>query len=575
MLIQKLLEKKIIDKQKATSLEYEVKNANKTEEGAILDSAVVSEDFLFGLKSELLKIPLKLVSPEEISLKALETIPEESAKYYQMIPLSIKDSHLEVGMVYPDDLKAREALEFLTRQEKYTYQVYLITPSNFENLFRKYRNLKKEVVKALEELEGDLEKEKKGKSWTERAAEVEKIVEEAPISKVVAVILKHAVDGNASDVHIEPIKDKVRVRFRLDGILHSSIFLPFNVLPAIVARVKILSNLKIDETRVPQDGRFSAKIEGRDIDFRVSTFPTSLGEKIVIRVLDSSKREINLESLGIAGRNLRLIQKALDESYGMILSTGPTGSGKTTTLYAMLGILNKDDWNIITLEDPIEYFMEGINQSQIRPEIGYTFATGLRSILRQDPDIIMVGEIRDSETASLAVHASLTGHIVLSTLHTSNALGVIPRLIDMGVEPFLIPPTLSIAIAQRLARKLCPFCRKKVSPSPEAKKIITDELGKIPEAAKKEVKIPGDIYIYEPVGCKRCSMIGYSGRVGIFEILEMTSELAQIILKNTSEAAITEEAKKQGMITMKQDGVLKAIEGTTSLEEVLRVAEEK
>ncbi|MCX6765143.1 MAG: GspE/PulE family protein, partial [Candidatus Nealsonbacteria bacterium] len=311
------------------------------------------------------------------------------------------------------------------------------------------------------------------------------------------------------------------------------------------------------------------------IDFRVSTFPTSLGEKVVIRVLDSSKREINLESLGIAGRNLRLIQKALDESYGMILSTGPTGSGKTTTLYAMLGILNKDDWNIITLEDPIEYFMEGINQSQIRPEIGYTFANGLRSILRQDPDIIMVGEIRDDETASLSVHAALTGHIVLSTLHTSNALGVIPRLIDMGVEPFLIPPTLSIAIAQRLARKLCPYCRKKVSPNPEAKKLITEELEKIPEAARNEVTIPKDISIYEPVGCKKCNMIGYSGRIGIFEILEMTSELAQVITKSASEAAITEEAKKQGMITMKQDGVLKAIEGMTSLEEVLRVAEEK
>lgn len=575
MLIQTLLEKKIIDRQKAASLEYEAKNTGKTEEEAILESGVVNEDFLFGLKSEILKIPLKLVSAEEISLKALETIPEESAKYYKIIPISLNENHLEVGMVYPDDLKAREAVEFLTRQQKFTYQVFLITPSNFEVLLKKYRNLKKEVVKALEELEGDLEKDKKGKTWTERAAEVEKIVEEAPISKVVAVVLKHAVDGNASDIHIEPIKDKVRVRFRLDGILHSSIFLPLNVLPAIIARVKILSNLKIDETRVPQDGRFSAKIEGREIDFRVSTFPTSMGEKAVIRVLDSSKKEINLEALGVTGRNAKLIQKSLDESYGMILSTGPTGSGKTTTLYAMLGILNKEDWNIVTLEDPVEYFMEGVNQSQIRPEIGYTFANGLRSILRQDPDIIMVGEIRDDETANLAIHAALTGHIVLSTLHTSNTLGVIPRLVDMGVEAFLIPPTLSIAIAQRLARKLCPYCRKKVKPNAEAKKIIDEELGKIPDAAKKEIKIPADIYVYEPVGCKKCSMMGYSGRIGIFEILEMTSELAAVVIKDTSEAAIMEEARRQGMITMKQDGVLKAIEGVTSLEEVVRVAEEK
>lgn len=575
-LLEKLVKKKIIDKDKATAIENEAKSSGKKEEELILKENLTTEDFLFGAKSELLKIPLKIVGADDISLKILDIIPEESAKYYKMAVIGREEDHLEVGMVYPEDLNAREALEFLARRSKFTYQVFLITISNFEDIFKKYRTLRKEVTKALEQLEVEIEEEKKDKAWVEKAAEVEKVAEEAPISKMVAVMLRHAVDGNASDIHIEAVKDKVRVRFRLDGVLHASIFLPLKVLPAVVARIKILSNLKIDETRLPQDGRFTAKIEGKDIDFRVSTLPTTLGEKVAIRILDSTKRKINLEDLGITGRNLKAIERAMKKSYGMILSTGPTGSGKTTTLYAILGLLNKEDWNVTTLEDPAEYYMEGVNQSQIKPEIGYTFASGLRHILRQDPDVIMVGEIRDEETASLAIHATLTGHIVLSTLHTSNTIGVIPRLIDMGVQSFLVPSTLSIAIAQRLARKLCPYCRKKVKANKEAAKIVLEELAKIPAAAKKDIKMPleSEVYIYEPVGCKRCSQ-GYSGRIGVFEILEMTNELAEVVSKDLSDTAIQKEAERQGMITMKQDGILKVLEGTTSLEEVLRVAEEK
>jgi len=347
------------------------------------------------------------------------------------------------------------------------------------------------------------------------------------------------------------------------------------ILSAIVARIKILSNLKIDETRIPQDGRFSARIEGRLIDFRVSTFPTILGEKAVMRILDPGERKIDFKELGITGRNLEAIKRGLDKSYGMILSTGPTGSGKTTTLYSVLSLFNDEKVNIMTLEDPVEYFIEGVNQSQIKPEIGYSFGSGLRYMLRQDPDIIMVGEIRDEETASLAIHAALTGHILLSTLHTSNTLGVIPRLIDMGIEPFLLPSTLSLAIAQRLLRKLCPYCKKKVKANKEARKKIIDEIEKIPSVVKKEIKIEKDLYLYEPAGCKRCNNLGYSGRIGIFEILEMTKNLEKIILKEPSEATIREEADRQGMVTMKQDGMLKVLEGVTSLEEVLRVAEEK
>jgi len=574
-LVQQLVKKGILNKQKATALEYEIKTSDQREEEVILENKIVSEDFLFGMKSKTLKIPLKIVSSQDVLLKVLETIPEESARYYQMIPLTKEADRLEVGMVYPEDLKAREALEFLARQSKFSYRIFLITLSNFNELLRKYKSLKKEVTRALEELETEIKKEEKTGKKKIKATELERIVEEAPISKVVAVILRHAVDGNASDIHIEPGREKLRVRFRLDGILHSSIFLPLRILPAIVARIKILSNLKIDETRVPQDGRFSTKIGDRNIDFRVSSFPTTLGEKIAIRILDPGERKADFKEMGITGRNLKAIERALKKPYGMILATGPTGSGKTTTLYAILGLFNKDEVNIMTLEDPVEYFIEGVNQSQVRPEIGYSFASGLRYTLRQDPDILMVGEIRDEDTASLSIHAALTGHILLSTLHTSNTLGVIPRLIDMGIQPFLLPPTLSLAIAQRLVRKLCIHCRKKIKADKETKKIILKEIENFPSAIKSSIKLDKTLYIYEPVGCKRCNNVGYSGRIGVYEILEATDQLSKLILTKPSEAQIAQEAERQGMLRMKQDGILKVLEGVTSLEEVLRVAEEK
>ncbi len=575
ILVQQLVKKRILEKQKATALEYEIKTSGQREEEVILEKRIVSEDFLFGMKSEILKIPLKVVSSQDVLLKVLETIPEESARYYQMIPLVKEGNRLEIGMVYPKDLKAREALEFLARQNKFSYRIFLITLSNFNELLRKYRTLRKEVTRALEELETELKKEKEVGKKKIKPTELERVVEEAPISKVVAVILRHAVDGNASDIHIEPGREKLRVRFRLDGILHSSIFLPLRILPAVVARIKILSNLKIDETRIPQDGRFSTKIEDRNIDFRVSSFPTTLGEKIAIRILDPGERKADFKGMGIIGINLKKIERALKKPYGMILATGPTGSGKTTTLYSILSLFNKEEVNIMTLEDPVEYFIEGVNQSQVKPEIGYSFASGLRYTLRQDPDILMVGEIRDEETASLAIHAALTGHILLSTLHTSNTLGVIPRLIDMGIQPFLLPPTLSLAIAQRLVRKLCPHCKKKIKANKEIKRILLKEIENFPPAVKADVKLGKIVYIYEPVGCKRCNNVGYSGRIGIYEILEMTDQLSQLILTKPSEAQIGEEAKRQGMLKMKQDGILKVLEGITSLEEILRAAEEK
>ena len=573
-LIRQLVKKGILDQEKATALEFETRESGKREEEVILGRRICSEDFLFGLKSENLKIPLKKITIQEVPLETLGMIPEETARHYQMIPLVKKNNTLEVGMVYPEDLKAQEALKFLARQGKFNFEVFLVTPTTFSNLLRQCRTLRREVGKALEELEAELKGEKL-EVRLKTAAEFERMAEEAPITKIVAVILRHAVEGKASDVHIEPTRDRLRVRFRLLGILHSSIFLPLKTHPAVVARIKILANLKIDETRIPQDGRFTTIIDGNSIDFRVSTFPTTLGEKVAIRVLDPAIGFKTFGELGLEKRNLKVVKQAIERPYGLILATGPTGCGKTTTLYAILQVLNKEGVNIVTLEDPVEYYIEGVNQSQIRPEIGYDFAVGLRHIVRQDPDIIMVGEIRDQETTSLATHAALTGHIVLSTLHTSNAIGVIPRLIDLGIQPYLIPSTLSIAIAQRLVRKLCDNCKKRGLAKKEVKDLILKEFEGLPSQAKKDFGIPKPLYIWQAVGCKECNNEGYTGRIGLFEILSMTDELADIILKEPSEREISKEAERQGMVTMRQDGILKVLAGITTIEEVLQVAEEK
>jgi len=574
-LIQKLVEKGKIDQKTANSLKEKLGTSNETEENFLLDQKIIGQDYLFSLKSEILNVPLrKDAETLEIPNEILALIPEESARYYKIIPLSLKENILEIGMVDPEDIKAREVLLFVARQHRISYKISLITLDAFEILSKQYRNLREEVGAALEALETELGKGEGVELAVSEKPSIERLAEEAPIIKMVAVILRHAVEGKASDIHIEPTTKKLRVRFRMDGILYSSLFLPLAVHPSIVARVKILSNLRIDETRIPQDGRFTAKIGEKEVDFRVSTFPIKLGEKVAIRVLDPTEGLKSYKELGLTGRNMDILKEAAKNPYGMILATGPTGSGKTTTLYALLQILNKEEVNIVTLEDPIEYFMGGVNQSQIRPEIGYDFPQGLRHIVRQDPDIIMVGEIRDEESAALAIHSALTGHVVLSTLHTNNAVGVIPRLIDMQIKPFLIPPALNIAIAQRLARVLCPYCKEKVKPKKAMKEIILKELESLPGEVTKKLKIPDPFYLYEAKGCKKCNFRGVKGRIGIFETLKMTDQLAEIILKEPSELKITQEAERQGMITMRQDAILKALEGLISMEEVMRVSEE-
>jgi type IV pilus assembly protein PilB len=563
MIIEELIKRGILTKEQGEMLKNEAVNSGKREEELILEKRILDEERLFQIKSETLGISLKKV--DTIPLKVLEEIPKETIEFYKILPLSKKGKVLEVGMVFPEDLTAQEAIKFLAKKKNFKLEIFLITLSNFKKILKEYEAKEEKLETTIEELEKELKLEKYERKTS---AELERIVEEAPITKAVASILRYGIDGESSDIHIEPLKDKVRIRFRFLGKLYSSIFLPIKVHSAIVSRIKILSDLRIDETRIPQDGRFSIEYEGRKIDFRVSTFPTALGEKVAIRILDPRVGLKTIEDLGLSGKNLEVLKEAIEKPFGMILVTGPTGSGKSTTLYAILQKLNEEGVNIVTLEDPIEYFIEGINQSQIRPEIGYTFATGLRSILRQDPDIIMVGEIRDKETAELAVHAALTGHLVLSTLHTNNALGVIPRLIDLGVPQFLIPYALSLIVAQRLVRRLCDKCKKEVKPTGEIKELILKEIEKLPEIEKKNLKISSDFTIFEPVGCNECNGKGFSGRIGIFEILNITEELGRVILKDPSEDKIFQEAKKQGMLTLRQDGILKVIEGLTTIEEV-------
>ena len=573
-ILQTLVQRNLLSSKIATEILEEAKRSQKLVEEVLLEKKLVEEELLFGIKAEELKVPLRSVAEKDIPLKVLRLIPEDAASYYRMVPLAMREGVVEIGMIAPEDAKAKEALNFLSRQKSFSFQIALLSVSQFAAVMRHYRNQKNEISQALGELQEEF-KDEKGKS---QAQKLTRLVEEAPVTKMVAVILRNAVEGKASDIHIEPTKDKLRVRFRMLGDLYSSLFLPKRVHQSVVSRIKILSNLKIDEQRIPQDGRFSAVINQRSIDFRVSTFPTVLGEKVAIRVLDPEVGLKSFDELGLEGSNLKKAQAALERPFGLILVTGPTGSGKTTTLYAMLQSINKESLNIVSLEDPVEYLLEGVNQSQIRPDIQYNFAQGLRQVLRQDPDVIMVGEVRDKETASLVVHAALTGHIVFSTLHANNAAGVIPRLLDMGVDKYLVPATLSIAISQRLVRRLCDNCKERVEPKREMKELILGELRKIPLAKEKSASAHlatkgKDINLFVAKGCKECGASGYTGRIGLFEVLVMTDELSDIILQTPSEANIAKEGIRQGMITLRQDGVLKAIDGITTIEEVIRVTE--
>jgi len=549
------------------------------ETGIALEKALkaegVSEDDILNAKAEISGLAVKKVSPGQVPFDALKKIPEEAARHYRFVPLGVKDGFLEVGVVDPSDIEAKRALQFIVSRMNLPIKTFIVSEDDFETVLGEYKGLGGEVSRALGDLEMELSDTGSAAAMAAMQKELSgggskdsKIVEDAPVTKIVAVILRHALEGNASDVHIEAVSDRVKIRFRVDGVMYTSIVLPLTIHEAIVSRIKILTDMKIDEKRKPQDGRFEARIEGRDIDFRVSTFPSFFGEKVVIRILDRERGVKTLEELGLSADHLKVVREMIARPYGLILLTGPTGSGKTTTLYAMLKELDREANNVVSLEDPIEYNIEGVNQSQVRSEIGYDFASGLRTILRQDPDIIMVGEIRDKETAAMAIHAALTGHLVLSTLHTNNAAGVVPRLVDMGVDPYLIAPTLLMVIGQRLVKKLCPDARKEKLLEGAFREITQNELKNMPEEARK--KITSFDKIYEGISSPTCPM-GSRGRIGIFEVLYKTPSLESLILTKPSEQDILKESRKQGMITIKEDGLMKALNGLISFDEFLKL----
>jgi type IV pilus assembly protein PilB len=575
LFLSALIQKGVIKQTDAYALLQEAKSLEKRVEDILYDRNLVDEKKLSQIKSELFKLPVKIFSKTEIiPQNVLNLIAEDTARHYGFVAFNKEENILDVGMVYPDDTRAQEAVKFIVERLGLELRVSIIIPSDFKNLLKQYQTFTKEFDELLQDFQKRFTSVKKKTSHftlVDLESTSGTVAEEAPIIKLFASILKYAVRARASDIHIEPERNKLRVRFRVDGNLANSLSLPLAVHQAIITRMKIMTNLKIDETRLPQDGRFVTVIDDKEIDFRVSTFPTALGEKIAIRILDQTSGLKSIHELGLEGKNLEILQNEILKPYGMILITGPTGSGKTTTLYAIMQILNKDKVNIVSLEDPVEYTMEGINQSQALPEIGYTFARGLRHIVRQDPDIIMVGEIRDNETAELATHSALTGHLVLSTLHTNNAIGVIPRLMDLGIDPFLIPSSLNLMIAQRLARRLCPDCKERIIASEKEQQIIEEVLVSLSKEDRDKLSYTKPYSIYRSKGCDTCNKKGYLGRIGIFEILKMTFELEQIILSEPSQEKLLAEAKRQGMITLQQDGIIKVLEGMISLEEILSI----
>ena len=541
----------------------------------LVEDNLLSEEQVAKLDAYISGIPFISLKKEIISPKILKIIPEPIARMNNIIAFRQKDKTLEVAMLDPKDLRT---IDFIKKKSHLKILPRLTDPDSIKKALTQYR-------KTLEAEFGDIiKKEVKGmKSVKDKAKDsdkdLRKVAEKVPVIRIVDTLLNHAILQRASDIHIEPTEKEIVVRYRIDGILHDAMVLPKLVSEGIVARVKVLSNLKLDEHRLPQDGRFKVETGEFKYSIRVSILPVFSGEKIVMRLLSETSKAISLETLGFSGNALEDIQVHLKRPVGLILITGPTGSGKTTTLYSILDILNTPEINISTIEDPIEYRMPRINQTQVNSKIGLTFSTGLRSLVRQDPDIIMVGEIRDAETSALAINAALTGHLVLSTLHTTNAAGAIPRLIDMKAEPFLIASTLNVVIAQRLVRRLCNNSKKYNLTDSDIKNLsqhanLEDILLMMKkEKVIKEKETFKTIDFYKPVSSKKCPD-GYKGRVGIYEILNATETIKELIVKRASSDAIELQAKRDGMRTMIEDGFIKAAQGLTSIEEILRVIAE-
>lgn len=600
-IIDYLQNKGLIDQYKADQLRVELSKSSKTEEQLLLESSAVDEITIAQAKSSIFNIPFIDIQTVSVPDALLSSINGDLLRKFKAVPFEQVGSVVKVAMVDPFDIQAIQSLE-----RKFALgtklSVYIATDSAMQTVLdRKIGEaITGEVSKALEDVEEhttDLEDDAMSLESTD--------LQNAPVARIVNSIFQFGVKQNASDIHIEPMESKLRVRFRIHGILTEKLSLPKHLTSAVISRLKIMASLKIDEKRIPQDGRIPLKTADRKIDVRVSTLPTVYGEKVVMRLLESGVSVPALESSGLRGGGYKVYLDSIKSTNGIILITGPTGSGKTRTLASTLGKVNDPKVNIVTLENPVEIRVPGVNQVQINPDAGLTFAAGLRAILRQDPNIVMVGEIRDEETAQLAVEASLTGHLVLSTLHTNSAAAAIPRLLDMGIEPYLLASTLRLVVAQRLPRKICEYCRQAYPATPEqlqqlneglgsiqgfdlikyvtetAKMMSLNKLQKVDGTLQAEIKVPETgpdgapiVYLYKGTGCDRCNGSGYQGRIGIFEVLQVNEKMGRMMIDSRPASEVQEEAVKNGMVLMKQDGYLKALEGVTTIEEVLRVSKD-
>ncbi len=541
-----LMKTKLIDEKGLEKIITYAKNSGESLSDALTENNLVSDENLGLLISDYLKLPFIILSKTSIPQEVFRIIPERIARKHKVIAFARTKEGIKVAMAEPQNT---ELLQLISKKTGERIFPYLATARDINNTFQIYR---KDLQKTFDEL---IQKETHGKG-----------TEEAPITKIVDLLINYSYQDKASDVHIEPQETNSLVRFRIDGILHDVLLLPKDIHERVVARIKVLSRLRTDEHLSAQDGKMRVKLEEENLDIRVSIIPIVDGEKVVLRLLSSKSRQFSLVDLGMSEKDLDKLTRAFNRAYGMILSTGPTGSGKSTSIYAILKIINTREKNITTVEDPVEYRIKGVNQIQVNPKTNLTFAAGLRSILRQDPNIIFVGEIRDIETAGIAVNAALTGHLVLSTLHTNDAATALPRLTDMKIEPFLVASTINVIVAQRLVRKICEMCKTSLD-------ITLAELMKnLPEEmVKKHFGIKKDIRIYKGNGCKVCHYTGYSGRVGVFEVLEISNQIRKLIIGKADSDVITKEATQEGMSTMLDDGLEKIIKGITSVEEVLRV----
>lgn len=558
-----LVQEKVLTQDQFQKLKIEAAKQNTDTDTLIHTLQLVPEEKYYEAQAKMLNVPFTSVASLPFSPEALGFIPKSVAERFNLIPFAF-DKEKKILSIVMGNVNDVEAVEFVKQKTGAQIKAFQGIPSEVKSQIQSQYSfgLVGEVKAALKESE-QIKQIK-----TIDLQNISEVIKEAPIAKIVSTILEYAVKSRASDVHLEPQADRVRVRYRIDGILYERLSLPIGVSEAVISRVKILSGLKIDEHRIPQDGRFNFKVADQEVDLRVSSLPTVFGEKIVMRLLRKSGGVPTLGDLGLNGTSLRTLETAMLRPHGIILVCGPTGSGKTTTLYAVLSKLNTSRVNILTLEDPVEYQIPGANQVQINDGVGLTFATGLRAFLRQDPNIILVGEIRDKETTELAIQASLTGHLVFSTLHTSSASGALPRLIDMGAETFLLASTLTASMGQRIARKICPHCKVDYVPPAEIIKEIEKVLG---------ILMPlnnGQVRLFKGAGCDMCGHSGYLGRVGVYEVMPISEGIQKLILQRSDSLSIEAQAKKEGMITMKQDGYLKALNGLTTIDEILRVAQE-